>query len=148
MLDPKLEKILNQLLESARLKRYEFISLEHVLLALSSKDEETQDILEACGTDLKLLAKKLEEFIKSHCPLVTEDFLESDPEWRPELTMAFHRLLQRAAIQVQSSGKKMVQKWQPAGGAVSRNRLLRPFLFRGARGVAIRHHRTYLARVQ
>src|SRR6185312_6355252 len=31
------------------------------------------------------------------------------PEWRPELTMAFHRLLQRAAIQVQSAGKKMVK---------------------------------------
>src|SRR5437762_2308809 len=55
MLDPKLERILNQLLESARLKRYEFISLEHVLLSLTSKDEETQEILEACGTDLKLL---------------------------------------------------------------------------------------------
>ncbi len=108
MLDPKLERILNQLLESARLKRYEFISLEHVLLTLASKDEETQEILEACGTDLKLLATKLEEFIKAHCPLVTEDFLQSDPEWRPELTMAFHRLLQRAAIQVQSAGKKMV----------------------------------------
>lgn len=109
MLDPKLERILNQLLESARLKRYEFISLEHVLLALVSKDEETQEILEAVGTDLKLLAKKLEDFIKSHCPLVTEEFLASDPEWRPELTMAFHRLLQRAAIQVQSAGKKMVK---------------------------------------
>ncbi len=49
MLDPKLERILNQLLESARLKRYEFISLEHVLLTLTSKDEETQEILEACA---------------------------------------------------------------------------------------------------
>ncbi|MGZ3723462.1 MAG: ATP-dependent Clp protease ATP-binding subunit ClpA [Bdellovibrionales bacterium] len=56
-----------------------------------------------------MLAKKLEDFIKQHCPLVTEEFLASDPEWRPELTMAFHRLLQRAAIQVQSAGKKMVK---------------------------------------
>lgn len=108
MLDPKLERILNQLLESARLERFEFISLEHVLLSLLSKDEETQEILEACGADLKLLAKKLEEFIKSHCPLVDAEVLKADPEWRPELTMAFHRLLQRAAIQVQSSGKKIV----------------------------------------
>src|SRR3954452_2937888 len=103
MLDPKLERILNQILDSARLKRYEFISLEHVLLALVTKDDETQEILEAVGTDLKLLAKKLEDFVKAHCPLVTEEFLASDPEWRPELTMAFHRLLQRAAIQVQSA---------------------------------------------
>jgi ATP-dependent Clp protease ATP-binding subunit ClpA len=109
MLDPKLERILNQLLESAKLNRYEFVSLEHVLQALVSKDEETQEILEACGTDLKLLSDKLDEFIKSHCPLVSKDQIKEDPEWRPELTMAFHRLLQRAAIQVQSSGKKMVR---------------------------------------
>lgn len=109
MLDPKLERILNQLLESARTKRYEFISLEHVLLALTSKDEETQEILEACGADLKQLKQKLEEFVKSHCPQVSEDVINGDPEWRPELTMAFHRLLQRAAIQVQAAGKKMVK---------------------------------------
>lgn len=109
MLDPKLERILNQLLESARSMRYEFISLEHVLLALVTKDDEAQEILEACGTDLKLLQKKLEEFIKGHCPLVTPEFLQQDPEWRPELTMAFHRLLQRAAIQVQSAGRKLVK---------------------------------------
>ncbi len=109
MLDPKLERILNQLLESARSMRYEFISLEHVLLALVTKDDEAQEILEACGTDLKLLQKKLEEFIKGHCPLVSAEFLQQDPEWRPELTMAFHRLLQRAAIQVQSAGRKLVK---------------------------------------
>ena len=109
MLDPKLERILNQLLESARNNRYEFISLEHILLALISKDEETKEILEACGADLKLLKAKLEEFLKSHCPQVSEEFASRDPEWRPELTMAFHRLLQRAAIQVQSAGKKMVK---------------------------------------
>ncbi|MBX3022024.1 MAG: ATP-dependent Clp protease ATP-binding subunit ClpA [Bdellovibrionales bacterium] len=109
MLDPKLERILNQLLESARQNRYEFVSLEHVLLALASKDEETKEILEACGADLKLLKKKLEDFLKAHCPQVSEEFVAGDPEWRPELTMAFHRLLQRAAIQVQSAGKKMVK---------------------------------------
>lgn len=108
MLDPKLERILNQLLESARLGRYEFISLEHVLLALITKDDETKEILQACGADLKLLKKKLEDFLKEHCPKVSEEILNADPEWRPELTMAFHRLLQRAAIQVQSAGKKMV----------------------------------------
>src|SRR6185369_6963846 len=63
----------------------------------------------ACGADLKLLKKKLEEFLKTHCPQVSEEFASADPEWRPELTMAFHRLLQRAAIQVQSAGKKMVK---------------------------------------
>jgi ATP-dependent Clp protease ATP-binding subunit ClpA len=108
MLDPKLERLLNQLLESAKIDRYEFISLEHILLALITKDEETQEILEACGGDLKKLIPKLEEFIKNHCPTVPEEIVQGDSNWHPELTMAFHRLLQRAAIQVQSSGKKVV----------------------------------------
>lgn len=108
MLDPKLERILNQVLESARTSKFEFVSLEHVLLALSSKDEETIEILEACGANLMQLRRKLEDFLKDHCPKVTDEFLASEPEWRPELTMAFHRLLQRAAIQVQSAGKKVV----------------------------------------
>ncbi|MGE4133160.1 MAG: ATP-dependent Clp protease ATP-binding subunit ClpA [Bdellovibrionales bacterium] len=109
MLDPKLERILNQLLENARSRRYEFISLEHILLTLVTKDEEAQEILEGCGTDLKQLKNKLEEFLKNHCPQVSEEFVASDPDWRPELTMAFHRLLQRAAIQVQSAGRKLVK---------------------------------------
>lgn len=108
MLDPKLERLLNQLLESAKIDKYEFISLEHILLALITKDEETQEILEACGGDLKKLIPKLEEFIKNHCPMVPDEIIQSDPNWHPELTMAFHRLLQRAAIQVQSAGKKIV----------------------------------------
>ncbi len=108
MLDPKLERILNQLLETARQSRYEFVSLEHVLLTLVDHDDETQEILESCGADLKELKTKLEKFIKEHCPRLPDE-LSSDPEWRPELTMAFHRLLQRAAIQVQSSGKKVVR---------------------------------------
>jgi ATP-dependent Clp protease ATP-binding subunit ClpA len=108
MLDPKLERLLNQVLEAARSRRYEFVSLEHVLLALASKDEEAMQILTACGCGLPDLCKKIEAFLLSNCPRVSEETVESDPEWRPELTMAFHRLLQRAAIQVQSAGKKAV----------------------------------------
>ncbi len=108
MLDPRLERILNQLLETAKIKRYEFISLEHILLTLITKDEETREILEACGGDLKPLVRKLEDFIQDQVPLVPESIIANDPSWHPELTMAFHRLLQRAAIQVQSSGKKIV----------------------------------------
>jgi len=108
MLDPKLERTLNQLLESARRDAYEFVSLEHILLTLITKDEEAQEILEACGCDLKELHNKLKKFIEEQCPKVGED-VTADPEWRPELTMAFHRLLQRAAIQVQSAGKKVVK---------------------------------------
>lgn len=108
MLDPKLEHLLNQVLESARSRRYEFVSLEHVLLALASKDDEAMQILVACGANLTELTKKLEDFLAKNCPRISDEIWDSDPDWRPELTMAFHRLLQRAAIQVQSAGKKTV----------------------------------------
>jgi len=108
MLDPKLEHLLNQVLESARSRRYEFVSLEHVLLALASKDDEAMQVLVACGANLNELNQKLEEFLAKNCPRISDEIWSSDPDWRPELTMAFHRLLQRAAIQVQSAGKKTV----------------------------------------
>ena len=108
MLDPKLEKSLNFAVESARLGRYEFVSLEHVLLALAVHNDEAHTILEACGADLKKLRRNLEDFINQHCPTVDDSVVDNDPTWRPELTLSFHRLLQRAAFQVQSSGKRIV----------------------------------------
>jgi ATP-dependent Clp protease ATP-binding subunit ClpA len=108
MLDPKLERLLNQVLESARNRHYEFVSLEHVLLALVTKDDETVQILNNCGANIAELCQKLEDFLLKNCPKVADEVVDSDPDWRPELTMAFHRLLQRAAIQVQSAGKKTV----------------------------------------
>jgi len=100
MLDPKLEKSLNFAVESARLGRHEFVSLEHVLLALAVHNDEAHTILEACGADLKKLRRNLEDFISKHCPTVPDDIVDNDPNWRPELTLSFHRLLQRAAFQV------------------------------------------------
>lgn len=105
MLSRELEKTLNQAVLSATTHGHEFVSLEHVLLALSENGE-AKEILEACGVDLTDLKKELNEFLEKHCPQVRKDLIESrDRRWRPELTLAFHRLLQRAAIQVQSAGK-------------------------------------------
>lgn len=109
MLDPKLERSLNQAVDSARTGSYEFVSLEQVLLSLVQIDEEAKEILTACGVDLNALESQLEIFIQQHCPRVESREKTKDPNWRPELTMAFHRLLQRAAIQVQSSGKNIVR---------------------------------------
>ncbi|NCN41591.1 ATP-dependent Clp protease ATP-binding subunit ClpA [bacterium] len=109
MLDPRLERILTETVEDALKNRHEYVSLEHILLGLLQKDPSTQEILSNCGVDLSGLEKDLTEFIKEHFPKVSQEVLDEDPEWRPELTMAFHRLLQRAAIQVQSSGKRVVQ---------------------------------------
>lgn len=108
MLEARLERILAETLEQAQTLRHEYVSLEHILLSLIQKDREIQEILTNCGADLIALEQDLEEFIAGHFPSLPITVTE-DPNWRPELTMAFHRLLQRAAIQVQSSGKRTVQ---------------------------------------
>lgn len=108
MLDPRLERSLSYAVEWAREGLYEFVSLEHVLYALGTKDDEARQILTACGIEMKSLTKDLEEFIDTQHPKIDAHLADNDPAWRPELTMAFHRLLQRAAFQVQSAGKRMV----------------------------------------
>ena len=108
MLDPKLERALGYAVEKAREARCEYVSLEHVLLALVVKNDEAGQILRHCGADLARLRQGLEDFIEQHCPSLKPQQMAKDPDWRPELTLAFHRLLQRAAIQVQSAGKTRV----------------------------------------
>ena len=105
MLDPQLEKSLNLAVESAHEKGYEFVSLEHILVSLLTSNDEAKEIFLACGANLKELKKSLDKYIAENCPVIPEDIRKSDRRWKPELTLAFHRLLQRSAIQVQSAGK-------------------------------------------
>jgi len=99
----------------AKEHRHEFVSLEHVLLALM-KDPEVVEIIKACGGDVGALTKDLEAFLDQHCPRVRyqraegDDFImDNTPDnWKPEFTLACHRLLQRSVIQVQSAGKDLV----------------------------------------
>ncbi|MGE0763987.1 MAG: ATP-dependent Clp protease ATP-binding subunit ClpA [Bdellovibrionales bacterium] len=106
MLDPKLEQALNKAVQLALQERHEYVSLEHVLLSLVEHDPETARIVSACGGDVNGLIQRLRAHLQQHCPQLNENDL--DPKWRPELTLAFHRLLQRAAVQVQAAGKKTV----------------------------------------
>lgn len=109
MLHPDLESSLNKAVAMAEDNRYEYVSLELVLLALMIHNPEAQEILKACGVDLTKLNSDLLSFIEDHIPTVSKEFIKSQGDnWRPELTMAFHRLLQRAAIQVQSAGRHQV----------------------------------------
>jgi ATP-dependent Clp protease ATP-binding subunit ClpA len=98
--------------------RHEFVSLEHILHSLT-KDSEVIEILKACGADVGGLSKELEVFLEKHCPRVKfQQKAEGDDSfgdvgndsttWKPEFTLACHRLLQRAVIQVQSAGKDLV----------------------------------------
>jgi ATP-dependent Clp protease ATP-binding subunit ClpA len=107
MLNPKLEASLNEAVRLAAINHHEFVSLEHVLLALLDNPDAT-DILASLGADIQTLRKSLEDHLSKHSPTVSDDIIKNVPTWKPELTIAFHRLLQRAAIQVQSSGKTEV----------------------------------------
>ncbi|MCB0342989.1 MAG: ATP-dependent Clp protease ATP-binding subunit ClpA [Pseudobdellovibrionaceae bacterium] len=107
MLNPKLEESLNTAVQLATDGRHEYVSLEHVLLALL-ENKEAQQILRACGANIKRLRSRLEEFLTDKCPHLEKEVVARTPDWKPDLTLAFHRLLQRAAIQVQSAGKQEV----------------------------------------
>ncbi len=82
----------------AKRRRHEYVTLEHLLHAMT-KDKVATEILLACGADLELLAKELEDYL--------DRTLESLPNRSqdPEQTAAFQRVLQRAAWHVQGSGR-------------------------------------------
>jgi len=104
MLSSELEYCLNDAFQRAREERHEFITVEHLLLALLDTPT-VIETLKACGTDLARLRRELKEFIENQTPrLRGED--EDEPEVQP--TLGFQRVLQRAVFHVQSSGRKEV----------------------------------------
>lgn len=103
MLSKELESTLNTAFKSARSKRHEFMTVEHLLLALVDNDS-AAGVLRACGADLSLLRQDLSEFVDSTTPLIPED----DEERETQPTLGFQRVLQRAVFHVQSSGKNEV----------------------------------------
>ncbi|MEM7400933.1 MAG: ATP-dependent Clp protease ATP-binding subunit ClpA [Pseudomonadota bacterium] len=100
MLNKELEFTLNVAFKEAREKRHEFMTVEHLLLALT-QNPAAADVLRACGTNLAKLATELAEFISDNTPVLPE---EDDRDTQP--TLGFQRVLQRAVFHVQSSGKK------------------------------------------
>lgn len=103
MLNKELENTLNSAFKVARNKRHEFMTVEHLLLAMLD-NQEASDVLTACGVELKTLSTSLVEFINSTTPLLDE----ADEERDTQPTLGFQRVLQRAVFHVQSSGKKEV----------------------------------------
>lgn len=100
MLNKELEFTLNVAFKEAREKRHEFMTVEHLLLALT-QNPAAADVLRACGTNLNKLSAELTEFISDNTPVLPE---EDDRDTQP--TLGFQRVLQRAVFHVQSSGKK------------------------------------------
>ena len=100
MLNKELEFTLNLAFKEAREKHHEFMTVEHLLLALTQNPTAAK-VLRACGLDLPTLSKELSEFIKNNTPVLPE---EDDRDTQP--TLGFQRVLQRAVFHVQSSGRK------------------------------------------
>jgi ATP-dependent Clp protease ATP-binding subunit ClpA len=93
----ELQQTLQAAVGEARRRRHEYVTLEHLLHAMT-KDKVASEVLLACGADLKLLEKDLEEYL--------DRTLESVGGGQdPEQTAAFQRVLQRAAWHVQGSGR-------------------------------------------
>lgn len=103
MLSKDLETTLSQAFKSARSRRHEFMTVEHLLLALAD-NEAAVKVLLACGADLNQLKGDLSEFVEATTPRIPDDDVERDTQ----PTLGFQRVLQRAVFHVQSSGKEEV----------------------------------------
>jgi ATP-dependent Clp protease ATP-binding subunit ClpA len=102
MIAQELEVSLHMAFVEARQKRHEFITVEHLLLALLDNPT-AAEVLRACAANIEELRKALGDFITAHTPTVagTEE-IDTQP------TLGFQRVIQRAILHVQSSGKKEV----------------------------------------
>jgi ATP-dependent Clp protease ATP-binding subunit ClpA len=102
MIAQELEVSLHMAFVEARQKRHEFITVEHLLLALLDNPT-AAEVLRACAANIDELRKHLGDFINAHTPTVAgTDEIDTQP------TLGFQRVIQRAILHVQSSGKKEV----------------------------------------
>jgi len=102
MLSRNLEQTLHRALANANERRHEYATLEHLLLALT-EDQDALAVLRACGVDVTKLKAELVEYLDGELSnLVTTRQDDAKP------TAGFQRVLQRAAIHVQSSGREEV----------------------------------------
>ena len=102
MLSKELEFSINLAFREARDRRHEFMTIEHLLLALLDNPA-AAEVLRACGAQMDALKRDLQIFIRDNTPILKAD----DPrETQP--TLGFQRVLQRAVLHVQSSGNREV----------------------------------------
>ena len=102
MIAQELEVSLHMAFMDARQKRHELITVEHLLLAMIDNPT-AAEVLRACGAKLDTLRTELNQYIDEHTPIVNgADEVDTQP------TLGFQRVIQRAMLHVQSSGKKEV----------------------------------------
>ncbi|MBB3034406.1 ATP-dependent Clp protease ATP-binding subunit ClpA [Alteriqipengyuania lutimaris] len=97
-----LEKTLHAALDGARERRHEYATLEHLLLALIA-DDDAAEVMGACGVDLAELADVVRTYLDQEY-----QSLQADEAGEPQPTAGFQRVVQRAILHVQSSGKDTV----------------------------------------
>ncbi|HWL61322.1 MAG TPA: ATP-dependent Clp protease ATP-binding subunit ClpA [Steroidobacteraceae bacterium] len=102
MLSSELETCLNAAFKEAREARHEFLTVEHLLLAILDAPR-VREILKAGGADLRRLGEQLREHVEATTPR-----LKPDEEREVQPTLGFQRVLQRAVFQVQSGGRREV----------------------------------------
>ena len=102
MIAQELEVSLHMAFMDARQKRHELITVEHLLLAMIDNPT-AAEVLRSCGANLETLRSELSNYIEEHTPTVDGlDEVDTQP------TLGFQRVIQRAILHVQSSGKKEV----------------------------------------
>ncbi len=101
MIAQELEVSLHMAFMEARQKRHEFITVEHLLLALLDNPS-ASEVLRACAANVDDLRKLLADFVTEHTPILAGEEVDTQP------TLGFQRVIQRAILHVQSSGKKEV----------------------------------------
>ena len=102
MIAQELEVSLHMAFMDARQKRHELITVEHLLLAMIDNPT-AAEVMRACGAKLEVLRTELNQYIEEHTPTVGG---QEDVDTQP--TLGFQRVIQRAMLHVQSSGKKEV----------------------------------------
>jgi ATP-dependent Clp protease ATP-binding subunit ClpA len=102
MLSPELKDTLQRAVDDVRSRRHEYLTLEHLLLSILD-DPSGVDIVVKCGGDVEKLRGDLERFLDEEV-----DELPEGEESGPDQTVAFHRVLERAAMHVQAAGRQQM----------------------------------------
>ena len=128
MMSKKLEVIINQAIRVANEFRHEYLTLESVLLSMLD-DDQVLEILQECGADIDEVKQELHDFIhdKENFSILSEGEVQDLSEqqfvdeelrklasengitYQPEISVGLQRVIQRAAIHVQSSGKRHIR---------------------------------------
>ena len=102
MLSPELQQTLQRAVDDVRGRRHEYLTLEHLLLSILD-DPSGADVVTKCGGDVEKLRGELERFLEEQ----VEELPEGE-ESGPDQTLAFQRVLQRAAMHVQAAGRQQM----------------------------------------